>query len=44
MRAERREMLAVRRIVDEAAEMDAMRARQIAENVPGADLVALVGG
>ena len=36
-------MLAVRRIVDEAAEMDAMRARQIAENVPGTDLVALVG-
>ena len=43
MRAERREMLAVRRIVDEAAEMDPMRARQIAEDVPGTDLVALVG-
>ncbi len=43
MRAEHREMLAIGWIVDEAAEMDAMRARQVAEDVPGTDLVALVG-
>ncbi len=42
VRGERIEMLLVRRIVDEAAEMNAMRARQIAEDVPGTDLVALV--
>ena len=35
-------MLAVRRIVNEAAEMDAMGARQVAEDVPRTDLVALV--
>ena len=43
MSGERGEMLAVHRIVDETAEMYAMRARQVTEDVPRTDLVALVG-
>ncbi len=36
-------MRPVVRLVDEAAEMHAMRRRQMQQHVPGADLLALVG-
>ena len=43
MRPQLREMHLVRGIVDETAEVHAMRAREVTEDVPRADLVALVG-
>lgn len=41
-RLQRGQMLPVGGIVDEAAEVHAMGLRQVAEHVPGADLIALV--
>src|SRR5215468_2007064 len=43
MRSQSRQVLAVRRIVDETTKVHAVRARKVTEDVPGADLVALVG-
>ena len=43
MRFQRRQMLPVGRVVDEAAKMHAVGLREMAEHVPGANLVALVG-
>ena len=43
MRPQLCEMHLVRGVIDETAEMHAMRAREVTEDVPRADLVALVG-